>query len=206
MNYRGSTGYGREYRQKLNGEWGIVDVDDCVCGALYLVERGEVDANRLAISGGSAGGYTTLCALTFRNTFKAGASYYGVSDTEALARDTHKFESRYLDGLIGPYPQQRQLYQERSPIHFTDRLACPIIFFQGLEDKVVLPNQSEAMVEVLRRKGLPVAYVAFAGEQHGFRNAQNIKRALDGELYFYSRIFGFELAEPVEPVEIENLS
>ncbi|GAA6615620.1 S9 family peptidase [Scytonema sp. NUACC26] len=206
VNYRGSTGYGREYRQKLNGQWGIADVDDCVCGALYLVERGEVDANRLAISGGSAGGYTTLCALTFRDTFKAGASYYGVSDTEALARDTHKFESRYLDGLIGPYPQQRQLYQERSPIHFTERLACPAIFFQGLEDKIVLPNQSEAMVEALRRKGLPVAYVAFEGEQHGFRNAQNIKRALDGELYFYSRIFGFELAEPVEPVEIENFS
>ncbi|GAB1542869.1 S9 family peptidase [Scytonema sp. NUACC21] len=206
VNYRGSTGYGREYRQQLDGQWGIVDVDDCVYGALYLVERGEVDGNRLAISGGSAGGYTTLCALTFRDTFKAGASYYGVSDTEALARDTHKFESRYLDRLIGPYPQQRQLYQERSPINYTDRLACPVIFFQGLEDKVVPPNQAEAMVEVLRNKGLPVAYVAFEGEQHGFRNAQNIKRALDGELYFYSRIFGFELAEPVEPVEIENIS
>jgi len=206
VNYRGSTGYGREYRQQLDGQWGIVDVDDCVYGALYLVERGEVDGNRLAISGGSAGGYTTLCALTFRDTFQAGASYYGVSDTEALARDTHKFESRYLDGLIGPYPQQRQLYQERSPIHFADRLACPVIFFQGLEDKVVPPNQAEAMVEILRNKGLPVAYVAFEGEQHGFRNAQNIKRSLDGELYFYSRIFGFELAQEVEPVVIENLS
>lgn len=206
VNYRGSTGFGREYRQQLNGRWGIVDVDDCAGGALYLVERGEVDGNRLAISGGSAGGYTTLCALTFRNTFKAGASYYGVSDLEALARDTHKFESRYLDGLVGSYPQQRQLYLERSPIHFTDRLACPVIFFQGLEDKVVPPNQAEVMVEVLRNKGLPVSYVAFEGEQHGFRNAQNIKRSLDAELYFYSQIFGFELAEAVEAVVIENLA
>ena len=206
VNYGGSTGYGREYRQRLEGQWGIVDVDDCVFCARYLVERGEVDSDRLAISGGSAGGYTTLCALTMRNTFKAGASYYGVSDLEALAGDTHKFESRYLDRLVGPYPQQQKLYQERSPIHYTDHLTCPVIFFQGLEDKVVPPNQTEAMVEILRSKGLPVAYVAFEGEQHGFRNAQNIKRALDAELYFYSRIFGFELAEEVEPVEIENLS
>jgi len=205
VNYHGSTGYGREYRQQLDGQWGIVDVDDCVYGARYLVERGEVDGDRLTISGGSAGGYTTLCALTFRDTFKAGASYYGVSDLEALARDTHKFESRYLDGLIGPYPQQRQLYQERSPIHFTDRLTCPIIFFQGLEDQVVPPNQAQTMVEALRTKGLPVAYVMFEGEAHGFRRAQSIKRSLDGELYFYSRIFGFELAEPVETVTIENL-
>lgn len=205
VNYGGSTGYGREYRQRLDGRWGIVDVDDCVFCARYLVERGEVDGDAIAISGGSAGGYTTLCALTFRDTFKAGASYYGVSNLEALAGDTHKFESRYLDRLIGPYPQQRQLYQERSPIHSTDSLTCPVIFFQGLEDRVVPPNQAEAMVEVLRSKGLPVAYVAFEGEQHGFRNAQNIKRSLDAELYFYSRIFGFELAEAVEPVEIENL-
>lgn len=205
VNYRGSTGYGREYRQQLDGEWGIVDVDDCVYGARYLVERGEVDGDRLVISGGSAGGYTTLCALTFRDTFKAGASYYGVSDLEALTRDTHKFESRYLDRLIGAYPQQRQLYQERSPIHFTDRLTCPVIFFQGLEDKVVPPNQAEAMVEALRTKGLPVAYVMFEGEEHGFRRAQSIKRSLEGEIYFYSRIFGFELAEPVELLVIENL-
>ena len=157
------------------------------------------------ISGGSAGGYTTLCALVFRDTFKAGASHYGVSDAEALARDTHKFESRYLDGMIGPYPEKRDLYIERSPLNFTDRLSCPLIFFQGLEDKVVPPSQAETMVEALQAKGLPVAYIAFEGEQHGFRQAKNIKRALDGEMYFYSRVFGFELADDVEPVKIENL-
>ncbi len=157
------------------------------------------------IDGGSAGGYTTLCALTFRDEFKAGASHYGVSDLEALELDTHKFESRYSDTLIGPYPERRDLYIERSPINFTDRLSCPVIFFQGLEDKVVPPNQAEMMVEALRKKGVPVAYVAFEGEQHGFRRAENIKRSLDGELYFYSRVFGFELADAVEPVPIENL-
>jgi dipeptidyl aminopeptidase/acylaminoacyl peptidase len=205
VNYGGSSGYGRAYRERLNGQWGIVDVDDCVNGARYLVQRGDVDGDRLMIDGGSAGGYTTLCALAFRDAFKAGASYYGVSDAEALARETHKFESRYLDGLIGPYPARRDLYFERSPINFSGKLSCPVIFFQGLEDKVVPPDQAEKMVEVLKRKGIPVAYVAFEGEQHGFRRAQNIKRALDGELYFYSRVFGFELADPVEPVEIENL-
>src|SRR5438034_1238904 len=180
-------------------------MDDCVNGAKYLVERGEADGGRLAIRGGSAGGYTTLCALTFRDLFKAGASYFGVGDLEALVRDTHKFESRYLDSLVGPYPERRHLYVERSPIHHTERLSCPVIFFQGLEDKVVLPNQAEAMVEALRAKGVPVAYVPFEGEQHGFRKAENIKRSLDAELYFYSRVFGFELAEPVEPVDIANL-
>ncbi len=205
VNYGGSSGYGRAYRERLNGQWGIVDVDDCVNGARYLIHRGHVDSDRLMIDGGSAGGYTTLCALTFRSAFKAGASYYGVSDAEALAKETHKFESRYLDGLIGPYPERRDLYFERSPINFTDRLACPAIFLQGLEDKVVPPDQAEKMVEALRKKGVPVAYVAFEGEQHGFRRAENIKRALDGELYFYSRVFGFELADPVEPVQIENL-
>jgi dipeptidyl aminopeptidase/acylaminoacyl peptidase len=205
VNYGGSTGYGRAYRERLKGNWGIVDVDDCANGARCLVARGEVDGERLMISGGSAGGYTTLCALTFRDNFKAGASHYGVSDVEALVKDTHKFESRYLDGLIGPYPERQDLYVARSPIHFTDRLSCPVIFFQGLEDKVVPPNQAEMMVAALRVKGLPVAYVAFEGEQHGFRQAKNIKRALDGELYFYSRVFGFELADEVEPIEIENL-
>lgn len=206
VNYGGSTGYGREYRQRLDDQWGIVDVDDCANGARYLVERGEVDGNRIAIAGGSAGGYTTLCALTFRDSFKAGASYYGVSDLEALAQDTHKFESRYLDRLIGPYPQRRDLYWERSPIHFTERLDCPVIFFQGLEDKIVPPSQAEMMVEALKAKGMPVAYVPFEGEQHGFRRAENIKRALDSELYFYSRVFGFDLADAVEPVAIENLN
>jgi dipeptidyl aminopeptidase/acylaminoacyl peptidase len=205
VNYGGSTGYGREYRERLRDTWGIVDVDDCANGAGYLVEREEADGQRLMITGGSAGGYTTLCALTFRDRFQAGASHYGVSDCEALAKETHKFESRYLDGLIGPYPLRADLYRERSPIHYVDRLACPVIFFQGLEDKVVLPNQAEMMVEALRAKGLPVAYVPFAGEQHGFRRAENIKRALDGELYFYSRVFGFQLADAVEPVQIDNL-
>ncbi|HEY0080139.1 MAG TPA: S9 family peptidase [Pyrinomonadaceae bacterium] len=205
VNYGGSTGYGRAYRQRLDGTWGIVDIDDCVNGARYLAERGEIDGARCAITGGSAGGYTTLGALTFRDFFKAGASHYGVSDLAALVRDTHKFESRYLDRLIGPYPEREDLYTERSPIHFTEQLSCPVIFFQGLEDKVVPPNQAEMMVDALRAKGLPVAYVAFEGEQHGFRRAENIKRALDGELYFYSRVFGFELADEVEPVPIENL-
>lgn len=206
VNYGGSTGYGRAYRERLKGNWGIVDVDDCVNGAKYLAEQGLVDGDRLCIDGGSAGGYTTLAALTFRDVFKAGASHYGVSNLEALAQDTHKFESRYLDGLIGPYPERKDLYEARSPINAVDRLSCPVIFFQGDEDKIVPPNQAEMMVEALRQKGLPVAYVLFAGEQHGFRKAENIKRALDGELYFYSRIFGFELADPIEPVAIENLS
>ncbi len=205
VNYGGSTGYGRTYRQRLNGQWGIVDVDDCVNGARHLVEQGRVDGRRLAITGGSAGGYTTLSALTFRDLFRAGASHYGICDLEVLARDTHKFESRYLDSLVGPYPEQQAVYRQRSPIHFTDRLSCPLILFQGLEDKVVPPNQAELMAEALRKKGLPVAHVPFAGEQHGFRRAENIKQALDGELYFYSRIFGFGLAEPVEPVTIENM-
>ena len=205
VNYGGSTGYGRAYRERLNGQWGIVDVDDCVNGARFLVERGEADANRLIIRGGSAGGYTTLAALTFRNVFKAGASYYGVSDLEALEQDCHKFESRYNTSLVGPYPESTKLYQERSPIHFTDRISCPMILFQGLEDKVVPPNQAELMVEALRKKGVPVSYVAFEGEQHGFRRAENIKRSLDGELYFYSKVFGFELADQVEAVTIDNL-
>jgi dipeptidyl aminopeptidase/acylaminoacyl peptidase len=205
VNYGGSTGYGRAYRERLNDTWGVVDVDDCVNGAKFLVERGDADAHRLMIDGGSAGGYTTLCALTFRDAFAAGASHYGVSDAEALAKETHKFESRYLDNLIGPYPERRDLYIERSPINFADNLSCPAIFFQGLEDKVVPPNQAERMVEALRKKGVPVAYVAFPGEQHGFRRAENIKRSLDGEFYFYSRVFKFEPADPIEPVRIDNL-
>jgi dipeptidyl aminopeptidase/acylaminoacyl peptidase len=205
VNYSGSTGYGRAYRDRLQGQWGIADVEDCINGAQYLVDRGDVDGNRLTIDGGSAGGYTTLCALTFHRVFKAGASRYGVSDLTALATDTHKFESRYLDSLVGPYPAEADRYRDRSPIHHVDRLACPVIFFQGLEDKVVPPNQTEAMVEALRSKGLPVAYVAFPGEQHGFRQANNIKRALEGELSFYAQIFGFELADPIEPVAIDNL-
>ena len=205
VNYGGSTGYGRAYRERLNGTWGVVDVDDCINGARFLAARAEADPDRSMIDGGSAGGYTTLCALTFRDYFKAGASHYGVSDLEALEVDTHKFESRYSRSLIGPYPERKDLYVARSPIHFTGQLSCPVIFFQGLEDKVVPPNQAEMMVEALRQKKLPVAYVTFEGEQHGFRQARNIKRSLDGELYFYSRIFGFDLADEVEPLEIENL-
>ena len=205
VNYGGSSGYGRKYRQRLNGQWGVVDVNDCVNGARYLVKIGEVDGDRLAIRGGSAGGYTTLCALTFRNIFRAGASYYGVSDLEALTKDTHKFESRYLDRMIGLYPERRDLYRERSPIHFVNQISCPMILFQGLEDKVVPPSQAELMVKALRENGLPVAYIPFDGEQHGFRRAENIKRSLDAELYFYSKIFGFKIADPVEPIQIENL-
>ena len=205
VNYGGSTGYGTELRRRLDGQWGIVDIDDCINAALHLVREGEVDGERLMVRGGSAGGYTTLAALTFRDVFKVGASYYGVSDLEALATETHKFESRYLDSMVGPYPERRDLYVERSPIHHTDQLSCPIILLQGLEDRVVLPNQAEMMVDALRRKGLPVAYLPFEGEQHGFRKSENIKRALEAELYFYSRILGFEIADDFEPVEIEGL-
>jgi dipeptidyl aminopeptidase/acylaminoacyl peptidase len=205
VNYGGSTGYGRAYRRRLEGRWGVLDVEDCIAAARFLVDRGDVDGNRLAIRGGSAGGYTTLCALTFHDVFRAGASYYGVADAEALATDTHKFESRYLDSLIGPYPEQKELYRARSPIHFTDRLSCPLILLQGLEDKIVPPSQAEKMVEALRAKGLPFAYLLFEGEQHGFRKAENIQRALEAELSFYGRVFGFEPAGDIPPVPIENL-
>lgn len=205
VNYGGSTGFGRAYRRRLDGAWGIVDVDDCCNVARYLAAQGLADPQRLIIAGGSAGGYTTLAALTFRDVFKAGASYFGVGDLEALVRDTHKFESRYLDRLVGPYPERVDTYHARSPIHHVERLNRPVIFLQGLEDKVVPPSQSETMVAALRTKGVPVAYLAFEGEQHGFRRAETIVRALEAELYFYSRILGFELAEPVEPLAIENL-
>ncbi|MFL6213120.1 MAG: S9 family peptidase [Blastocatellia bacterium] len=205
VNYGGSTGYGRAYRERLNGNWGVVDIDDCVNGARYLAEQGKVDGERLIIRGGSAGGYTTLAALTFRNLFKAGASYYGISDLELLEQDCHKFESRYNHSLIGPYPKSKELYKARSPIHFTDQLSCPIILFQGLEDKVVPPNQSEMLYEAAKAKGLPVAYIAFAGEAHGFRQAANIKRSLDGELYFYSRVFGFDADVEIDQEFIASL-
>ncbi len=204
VNYGGSTGYGRSYRQRLNGAWGIVDVDDCVNGAKYLAERGSVDPHRITIRGSSASGYTTLAALTFRDFFKAGASLYGISDLETMATDTHKFESRYLDGLVGPYPEQKSIYEERSPIHAVDRLNCPLILLQGLEDKVVPPEQSAMMFDAVKAKGIPVAYVPFEGEQHGFRQAANIQRAMEAELYFLSRVFRFPLADDIEPVEIAN--
>ena len=205
VNYGGSTGYGTEYRRRLNGAWGITDVDDCVNAARFLAARGDADSDRLAIDGGSAGGYTTLAALTFHDVFKAGASYYGVSDLEALAKETHKFESRYLDSLVGPYPERQDLYVERSPINHTHLLSCPLLLLQGLEDEIVPPNQAEMMFEAVRSKGLPTAYVPFEGEQHGFRKSENIERALQAELYFYSRVFGFDLADAIEPLEIENL-
>jgi len=189
VNYRGSTGYGRQYRLRLAREWGVVDVQDCVHGARYLVDHRDVDPKRLAISGGSAGGYTTLRALTLNESpFGAGASYYGVSDLSALARDTHKFESHYLDWLIGPYSQEEALYAERSPINHIDRLAVPVIFFQGSEDKIVPPNQTELMVAGLKGRGIPFGYFLFEGEQHGFRKGDNMKRALDAELYFYAAL------------------
>ena len=205
VNYGGSTGYGREYMRRLIGSWGVVDVDDSVNAARHLVDEGLVDGSRTVIRGGSAGGYTTLCALAFRDYFRAGASYFGLSDLEVFVGDTHKFESRYLFSLVGPYPERRDLYRDRSALYHLDGINVPMIVFQGLEDRVVPPNQAELIVEALRGKGLPVAYLAFEGEQHGFRMAENIVRSLEAELYFYGRVFGFTPADELEPVEIENL-
>jgi dipeptidyl aminopeptidase/acylaminoacyl peptidase len=206
VNYGGSSGYGRVYRQRLNGQWGVVDVADCVSAARFLVAQGKVDADRLIIRGNSAGGYTTLAALTFHpEVFKAGASYYGIADIEMMARDTHKFESRYFDSLLGPYPASRDVYRGRSPIHFVDRLSCPLILFQGLEDKVVPPSQSRTMADAVRAKGLPVAFLTFEGEQHGFRKADTISRCLGAELFFYGAVFRFTPADAISPVQIDNL-
>jgi len=204
VNYRGSTGYGRAYRDALRHRWGVYDTDDCIAAARFLAEQGEVDPGRLIIKGSSAGGYTTLCALTFHDEFAAGSSLYGVADLSALARDTHKFESRYLDSMVGPWPEAEAIYQERSPIMHTDRLATPVILFQGLEDEAVPPSQAEMMVDALRAKGVAFAYLPFEGEQHGFRQAANIKRVVEAELYFFVVILGFEPADTVEPVMIEN--
>jgi dipeptidyl aminopeptidase/acylaminoacyl peptidase len=206
VNYSGSSGYGRAYRQRLNRQWGVADVADLIEAARFLSSVGKADPGRLIIRGGSAGGYTALAALAFHpGVFKAGASYYGISDLEVLARDTHKFESRYLDSLVGPYPEMREVYRARSPIHFVDRLACALILFQGLEDQVVPPNQSAMMADALRAKGLPVAYLTFAGEQHGFRRADTIVRCLEAELAFYAAVFGFAPADSIEPPPIDNL-
>jgi len=205
VNYGGSTGFGRAYRDLLRGQWGIVDVEDCVAGARALVERGLADNDRLIIRGGSAGGLTTLCALTFHDVFKLGASYYGVSDLKGLDQDSHKFESHYNAYLIAPQPQAEALYQARSPINHTDRLKRPMIFFQGLDDKVVPPQQSEMMVDALRARGVPVAYVPLEGEGHGFRKGENIVRTLEAELYFYQRMFGLHDAAAPAPVHIDNL-
>ena len=206
VDYRGSTGYGRAYRERLYGEWGVVDVEDCVAGAAHLAETGRADRERLAIRGGSAGGYTTLAALTFHDVFRAGASYYGICDLEVLAADTHKFEARYLDRLVGEWPASRDVYRARSPLHHASRLGCPIIFFQGIEDRVVPPNQAELMVDALDRQGLPVAYLLFEGEGHGFRKADTVRRCLEAELVFYARVFGFEPADTLAPLDIRNLA
>lgn len=192
VNYGGSTGYGRAYRETLKGQWGIVDVEDCVAAADYLTQTGRVDATKRAIRGGSAGGYTTLASLAFTDAFQAGASHFGVADLEALARDTHKFESRYLDGLVGPYPERQDLYRERAPLHAAHKISCPVIFFQGLEDKIVPPNQAELMVAALNENGIPNQHVTFEGEGHGFRQADNIVTALETELSFYQDIFGLK--------------
>lgn len=205
INYRGSTGYGREYRQLLHGQWGIADVEDVVAAARYLINQQLVDPNKIAIRGSSAGGYTVLAALCFHDLFKAGACLYGIGDLETLVKDTHKFESRYLDKLIGRYPEQRATYQERSPINHIDRLSCPVIFFQGLEDKVVPPEQAITMTRALRDKKLPVVYMPFFGEGHGFRKAATIKISLEAELYFYSRIFNFISLETIPTIAIDNL-
>ncbi len=202
VNYGGSTGFGRAYMDLLKGKWGVVDVQDCVAVARHLAGRDLVDGERMAIRGGSASGFTTLCALIFDDVFKAGASYYGVSDLAALDADTHKFESRYTSYLVAPPPDRERLYRERSPLARAERLAQPMIFFQGLDDKVVVPAQSEAMVRALKSRGVPVAYLTFEGEGHGFRRLDTIRRALEAELYFYGRVFGFSPADVIEPVEM----
>jgi dipeptidyl aminopeptidase/acylaminoacyl peptidase len=206
VNYRGSTGYGRAYMRRLDGKWGVYDVDDCIAAARYLAHRGDVDEQRMAIRGGSAGGYTTLCALVFHDgVFAAGASYFGVGDMEALARDTHKFESRYSDRLVAPYPQRLDIYRERSPIHYMDRITRPLIVLQGEDDKVVPVAQAEDLVASLRERHVPHAYLLFAGEGHGFRQAENIRRSLEAELSFFGQVFGFELADMIEPAKVEFL-
>lgn len=222
VNYGGSSGYGRKYRNRLIKQWGIVDVDDCCNAALYLAEQGLVDREKLAIEGGSAGGFTTLASVAFRDVFKAGCCKYGISDITLLAKETHKFESRYPDRLIGEYPKDKAVYEERSPLFSADKITCPVIFFQGADDKVVPPSQSEIMVQALKKKGIPVAYVLYEGEGHGkllksqikrlqfiyrmcigFRRAENIKRTMEVEQWFYGQIFGFPV-EGIEGVEIYN--
>jgi len=205
VDYGGSAGYGRAYRRELNGRWGIVDVDDCVAAARFLVARGDVDATRMAIAGGSAGGYTTLSALAFRDVFAAGVSRFGVGDLETMTQDTHKFESRYLDRLVGPYPDAAETYRERSPVHFLDRISCPVLVMQGLDDRVVPPSQAEAIVAALAANGIPYAYLAFEGEGHGFRGAAAIRRSLEAELSFLGQVFGFEPADALEPIDLHGL-
>jgi dipeptidyl aminopeptidase/acylaminoacyl peptidase len=204
VDYGGSAGYGRDYWERLEGTWGVVDVRDCTLAAQHLVAEGKADGDRLAIRGGSAGGYTTLAVLAFRDDFAAGASHYGVADLKLLAEHTHKFESRYLDWLVGPYPQTQALYEERSPINHAKQITCPIILFQGLDDQVVPPEQATVMADALRANDIPVAHIEYAGEGHGFRKAENQMRTLESELSFYGQVLGFE-PPGIEPVEIEGL-
>mmetsp|Transcript_8013 Transcript_8013/g.14117 ORF Transcript_8013/g.14117 Transcript_8013/m.14117 type:complete len:705 (+) Transcript_8013:43-2157(+) len=205
VDYGGSTGYGRDYRRRLRKSWGIVDIDDVCNGAKFLVKEGLADGERLCIDGGSAGGYTTLGALAFKDVFKAGTSLYGVADLTALAGDTHKFESRYLDGLVGLYPEEEELYKERSPIESVDTLSCPILLLQGAEDKVVPPNQAEMMHAALLKKGIPTCLKMYEGEQHGFRKAENIEDALDSELAFYGKVFGIKDIPGAIELKIDNM-
>jgi len=205
VDYGGSTGYGRAFRDQLREQWGVVDVDDCTAAAEWLASQGLVDPQRLAIRGGSAGGYSTLAALCFKDVFSAGTSFYGLGDLAAFTDITHKFESRYMDLLVGPYPEMAERYRERSPNEHSDRISCPVLVMQGADDKIVPPAQAEGIVEALRRNGLPHAYLLFEGEGHGFRMAQNQKRALEAELSFYAQVFGFELADDFEPLAVAGL-
>ncbi len=205
VDYGGSTGYGRDYRRRLDGQWGVVDVDDVVAAARYLVERGDVDPHRLAIEGGSAGGYTTLAALAFRDVFAAGISLFGVADLELLAQDTHKFEAHYEHRMVAPYPEGAAIYRERSPIHAVDRIRCPVLVLQGLDDRVVPPEHAEGIVAALAANGIPYAYLAFEGEGHGFRGAVAIRRTLEAHLSFLGQVFGFEPADPIEPLEVPGI-
>jgi dipeptidyl aminopeptidase/acylaminoacyl peptidase len=206
VNYRGSTGFGRAYREALRNRWGLADVEDCLAAAQGLVARGEADPDRLLIRGGSASGFTTLAALTFHDVFAAGASYFGIGDLGALVRDTHKFESRYLDRLVGRWPEDAEVYEARSPIHHTEQLSRPVLLLQGLLDQVVPPAQAEAMVAALAAKGIPYAYVTFPDEDHGFRKAANQRRSLEAELSFYAQVLGIEVADDIEPVEVVGLT
>ncbi|HET7472527.1 MAG TPA: prolyl oligopeptidase family serine peptidase, partial [Candidatus Limnocylindrales bacterium] len=202
VDYGGSTGYGRSYRKRLEGQWGVVDVDDCVNGAAWLAEQGLVDPSALAIRGGSASGYTTLAALAFRDTFGAGTSYYGIGDLETFDSQTHKFESKYTWTLVGRYPERKDLYDARSPLKHTEQISCPVLILQGAEDRIVPPAQAEQIVDALWERRIPHAYLLFPGEDHGFRAAANIIRSFEAELSFYGQVFGFTPADPIEPVEL----
>jgi dipeptidyl aminopeptidase/acylaminoacyl peptidase len=206
VNYGGSTGYGKAYRERLNGQWGIVDVDDCTNAAIYCVEHGLADKNRLAIEGGSAGGFTVLSSMIAKNNFKVGANYYGVTDLLLMLKETHKFESNYFDKLIGPFPLCKQLYIERSPVNNIDKIKNSVIIFQGGKDAIVPPSQSQIIYDSLVAKKIPTAYLLFKDERHGFDIAENIQKALEAQLYFFSKIFKIKLVDKIEPIKIDNLS